>query len=170
MGLFKLLFLTVSHWTVPRKPLACKKQETPSLLICNFLQGISLSCSVSSTTRALRAPCPLSYMAPAQQMFTGWMLLPPLPSRFSCVRLHVTPQMAAQQAPLSLGFSRQEYWSGLPLPSPMQACMLSRFSHVWLCVTLRTAAHQAPLSMGFSRQEYWSALPLPSPMGWMKGL
>ena len=29
--------------------------------------------------------------------------------------------MAAQQAPLSLGFSRQEYWSGLPFPSPMNA-------------------------------------------------
>ena len=32
-------------------------------------------------------------------------------SRFSHVRLCVTPQMAAHQAPLSLGFSRQEYWS-----------------------------------------------------------
>ena len=40
-------------------------------------------------------------------------------SRFSHVRLCVTPQMAAHQAPLSLGFSRQEHWSGLPLPSPM---------------------------------------------------
>ena len=38
-------------------------------------------------------------------------------SRFSCVRLSVTPQMAACQAPLSMGFSRQEYWSGLPLPT-----------------------------------------------------
>jgi len=28
--------------------------------------------------------------------------------------------MAAHQAPPSLGFSRQEYWSGLPFPSPMQ--------------------------------------------------
>ena len=28
------------------------------------------------------------------------------------------PQTAAHQAPLSMGFSRQEYWSGLPLPSP----------------------------------------------------
>jgi len=27
--------------------------------------------------------------------------------------------MAAHQAPLSLGFSRQEYWSGLPFPPPM---------------------------------------------------
>ena len=40
-------------------------------------------------------------------------------SRISRVRLCVTPQTAAHQAPLSLGFSRQEHWSGLPLPSPM---------------------------------------------------
>ena len=40
-------------------------------------------------------------------------------SRFSCVRLCATPEMAAHQAPPSLGFSRQEYWSGLPFPSPM---------------------------------------------------
>ena len=30
----------------------------------------------------------------------------------------VTPQTVAHQAPLSMGFSRQEYWSGLPFPSP----------------------------------------------------
>jgi len=30
------------------------------------------------------------------------------------------PEMAAHQAPPTLGFSRQEHWSGLPLPSPMQ--------------------------------------------------
>ena len=41
-------------------------------------------------------------------------------SRFSRVRLCATPQTAAHQAPLSLGFSRQEYWSGLPFPSPMR--------------------------------------------------
>ena len=40
-------------------------------------------------------------------------------SRFSHVRLCVTPQTAAHQAPPSLGFSRQEHWSGLPFPSPM---------------------------------------------------
>ena len=37
-------------------------------------------------------------------------------SRFSRVQLCVTPQTAAHQAPLSLGFSRQEHWSGLPFP------------------------------------------------------
>ena len=40
-------------------------------------------------------------------------------SRFSSVQLCATPQTAAHQAPLSLGFSRQEHWSGLPFPSPM---------------------------------------------------
>ena len=45
------------------------------------------------------------------------LLLLLLRSRFSRVRLYATPQTAAHQAPPSLGFSRQEYWSGLPLPS-----------------------------------------------------
>ena len=39
-------------------------------------------------------------------------------SHSSRVRLCETPLMAAHQAPPSLGFSRQEYWSGVPLPSP----------------------------------------------------
>ena len=41
-------------------------------------------------------------------------------SHFSRVQLCVTPQTAAHQALLSLGFSRQEHWSGLPFPSPMR--------------------------------------------------
>ena len=36
----------------------------------------------------------------------------------SRVRLSATPRTAAHQAPPSMGFSRQEYWSGVPLPSP----------------------------------------------------
>ena len=39
-------------------------------------------------------------------------------SRFSRVQLFVTPWTVAHQAPLSMGFSGQEYWSGLPFPSP----------------------------------------------------
>ena len=45
-----------------------------------------------------------------------WLLL--LLSRFSRVQLCATPETAAHQAPLSTGFSSQEYWSGLPFPSP----------------------------------------------------
>ena len=47
------------------------------------------------------------------------MLLLLLLSHFSHVQLCVTSEMAAHQAPPSLGFSRQEHWSGLPFPSPM---------------------------------------------------
>ena len=47
------------------------------------------------------------------------LLLLLLLSRFSRVRLCATPWTAAHQAPPSLGFSRQEHWSGLPFPSPM---------------------------------------------------
>ena len=47
------------------------------------------------------------------------VLLLLLLSRFSCVWLCATPEMEAHQAPPSLGFSRQEHWSGLPFPSPM---------------------------------------------------
>ena len=41
-------------------------------------------------------------------------------SRFSRVQLCATPWTAAYQASPSMGFSRQEDWSGLPFPSPMR--------------------------------------------------
>ena len=41
----------------------------------------------------------------------------PAPSLQPC-HLFATPRTAAHQAPLSMEFSRQEYWSGLPFPSP----------------------------------------------------
>ena len=51
----------------------------------------------------------------------------------SRVQFLATPWTAAYQAPLSMGFSRQEYWSGLPLPSPEAS--LSEFkSHLCLSV------------------------------------
>ena len=99
-----------------------------------------------------------------------------------------TPGTVVCQAPLSMGFPRQGYWSGLPFPSPRgsswprdRTCVSCigrwvffffltteppppcRFSRVRLCATPWTAAYQASLSMGFSRQEHWSGLPFPSP-------
>ena len=53
------------------------------------------------------------------KMGLRWLLLLLLLSRFSHVRLCATPSMEVHQAPLSLGFSRQEHRSGLPFPSPM---------------------------------------------------
>ena len=90
------------------------------------------------------------------------LLLLLLLSRFSHVRLCVTPETAAHQAPQSLGFSRQEHRSGLPFPSPMHESEVAQS-----CLTPSNpmdCSLQAPLSMGFSRQEYWSGVPLPSPL------
>ena len=56
-------------------------------------------------------------------------------SCFSRVRLCATPETAAHQAPLSLGFSRQEHWSGLPFPSPMHESE-SESEVAQLCLTL----------------------------------
>ena len=41
-----------------------------------------------------------------------------VPNRFSHVQLCVTLWTVARQAPLSMEFSRQEYWSGFPCPAP----------------------------------------------------
>ena len=92
-------------------------------------------------------------------------------SRFSRVQLCVTPETAAHQAPPSLGFSRQEHWSGLPFPSPMRESEVAQVVYLKVTQSCPTPSDpidcslQAPLSMGFSRQEYWSGVPLPSPKG-----
>ena len=58
----------------------------------------------------------------------------------SHVRLLATPWTTAHQAPPSMGFSRQEYWSGVPLPSPGRvlnpAYIGCRFSYNRLCEDL----------------------------------
>ena len=100
-----------------------------------------------------------NYICPPQQLL---LLL----SHFSRVRLCVTPEMAAYQAPPSLGFSRQEHWSGLPFPSPMHEGEKWKWSRSVVSDPQwphGPSAFQAPPSMGFSRQEYWSGVPLPSP-------
>ena len=90
----------------------------------------------------------------------------------SRVRLLATPWTAAHQAPLSMEFSKQEYWSGLPLPSPL--CLLqSTYSlknfliFIWLleitfiewiewnmqCIYVYIYTHQ------YSRK-YWNEIPV----------
>ena len=100
----------------------------------------------------------------------------------------VTPWTVLDQAPLSMEFSRQEYWSGLPFPSPqdlpdrgikagsraLQADsllsgppgkpkypVLAKLSVVSLCDPVDCSPLD-PLSMRFFRQEYQSGLPFPS--------
>ena len=52
-------------------------------------------------------------------------------NRFSHVRLCVTPWTAVHQAPLSMEFSRQEYWSGLPFPFPRYIYICD---YIYICI------------------------------------
>ena len=98
----------------------------------------------------------------------GRLVLPTLLlllSHFSRVWLCATPEAAAHQASLSLGFCRQEHWSGLPFPSPMNESEKWKWSHLVVSDSSDPMDCSLPGSSvhGFSRQEYWSGVPLPSP-------
>ena len=78
----------------------------------------------------------------------------------SRVWLSATPWTAAYQVPPSMGFSRQEYWSGLPLPSPMFPLWLAIififcFFSGWLLIvkTDVTIAHLIPLYHDWSTEK-----------------
>ena len=62
-------------------------------------------------------------------------------SHFSHVRLCATLWTAAHQAPLSTGLSRQEYWSGLPFPSPI----LHMVIYIFQCYSLNLSHLLLPL-------------------------
>ena len=133
-------------------------QSCPTL--CNPREGSPLGSPVPGILQART----LEWVAISFSNAWKWKVKVKLLSR---VQLLATPWTAAYQAPPSIGFSRQEFWSGVPLPSPriyMLLLRLSRFSRVRLCATPETEAHQAPPSLGFCRQERWSGLPFPSAM------
>ena len=75
----------------------------------------------AATSRCSHKLLPLGFSTECVRLWRLFLLLLRLLlllSRFSRFRLCATPEMAAHQAPPSLGFSRQEHWSGLLFPSP----------------------------------------------------
>ena len=76
-------------------------------------------------------------------------------SRFSCVWLCVTPQTAAHQAPPSLGFSRQEHQSGLPLLSPGDSI---RHSQTTAVVTFLSTSSPLPTFNSFFEEFFLQKL------------
>ena len=68
----------------------------------------------------------------------------------SRVQLFTTPWTAAHQAPPSMGFSRQKYWSVVPSPSP-SAPLSREYSFILLCFCKRSyCAHLLPLDNSYS--------------------
>ena len=89
----------------------------PLLLLSHFSRVRSVQPRIQQPTRLL---CP--WDSPGKNAGVGWKFLLQcmhvcMQSRFSHVQLYATLWTAAHQDPLSTGFSRQEYWSGLPFPS-----------------------------------------------------
>ena len=92
------------------KPAAKSLQSCPTL--CDLIDGSPPGSAVPGILQART----LEWVAIAFSIVWKWKVKVKSLSR---VRLIATPWTAAYQAPPSMGFSRQEYWSGLPLPSPM---------------------------------------------------
>ena len=90
---------------------AKSRQSCPTL--CDPIDGSPLGSPVPGILQART----LEWVAISFSVIRALLLL--LLSRVSRVRLCATPETAAHQAPQSLGFSRQEHWSGLLFPSPM---------------------------------------------------
>ena len=109
------------------KSLVQHHSSKASILRCSIFFTVQLSHPYMTTGKTI---------ALTRQTFVGKeMSLLLLLSRFSCVWLCATPWRAACQAPPSLGFSRQEHWSGLPLPSLSKLLSLNKmlfFPKGWL--------------------------------------
>ena len=105
--------------TIPAAAAAKLLQSCPTL--CNPIDG---SPPGSTIPRILQART-LEWVAISFSSAGKWKVKGKSLSR---VRLFATPWTAAHQAPLSMGFSRQECWSGVPLPCPSLANVFS--SHI----------------------------------------
>ena len=72
----------------------------------------------------------------------------------SCVRLLATPWTAVNQAPPSMGFSRQEHWSGVPLPSPVESLVSCKNLLVNNVLTKETAKWEERLRSLATREVF----------------
>ena len=112
-------------------PWGCEESDTTEQLCIHAQKKTCCCCRVASGVsdsgrphrrQPPRLPCP--WGSPGKNTGVGChFLLQCMKVKvksLSRVRLFATPWTAAYQAPPSMGFSRQEYWSGLPLPSPKE--------------------------------------------------
>jgi len=96
----------------------CPTTTTKSLQLCPTLCDPTDSSSPGSPAPGILQARTLEWVAISFSNAGKWKVKV---KSLSCVWLLATPWTAAYQAPLSMGFSRREYWSGVPLPSPMIA-------------------------------------------------
>ena len=116
----RLGFFSTCHqktWMYAAAAAAKSPQSCPTL--CNPIDGSPPGSTVPGILQART----LEWVAISFSSAWKWKLKVKSLSR---VRLLANPWSAAYQAPPSMGFSRQEYWSGVPLPSPLECITIIR--------------------------------------------
>ena len=127
-------FLIFKELQINQCAAAVAKSLQSCLTLCNPIDGSPPGSPVPGILQART----LEWVAISFSNAGKWKVKVKLLSR---VRLFATAWTAAYQAPLSMGFSRQEYWSGVPLPSPFLYLLILNsipeqkpcFLHVGLC-------------------------------------
>ena len=96
--------------------------NSPEMRKRSYLQAARIQCVKTQTSMiemflwSWISLCRVLYFSEYTSIITSmkWSEVKPL----SCIQIFVTPRTVASQASQSMGFSRQEYWSGVPFPSP----------------------------------------------------
>ena len=119
---------TARAFTVKLTQAYCTKQRVGEYLMMRMCSAIcELGCYILLLLKSLQS-CPTLWDSPGRNTKVGChFLLQCMKVKvksLSCIRLLATPWTAAYQAPPSMGFSRQQYWSGMPLPSPLLSQLL----------------------------------------------
>ena len=112
ISFYSLLFCKISEKLACNAAAAAAKSLQSCPTLCNPIDGSPQGSPIPGILQART----LEWLAISFSNAWKWKVKVKSLSR---VRLFATPWTAAYQAPLSMGFSRQEYWSGLPLPSPL---------------------------------------------------
>ena len=104
-------------WNNMHAAAAAAKSLQSCLILCNPINGSPPGSPVPGILQART----LEWVAMSFSNAWKWKVKV---KSLSHVRLFETPWTAAHQAPPSMGFSRQEYWSGVPSPSPGIICII----------------------------------------------
>ena len=113
-----MVFPVVMHgcesWTIKKAAAAAAKSLQSYPTLCDPIDGSPPGCPVPWILQART----LEWVAISFSNVWKWKVKV---KSLSCIWLFTTPWTTAYQAPLSMGFSRQDSWSGVPLPSPKES-------------------------------------------------
>ena len=127
--------MPLTDFATSDKPLNCSAAAAKSLQLCLTLCDPIAGSPPGSPIPGILQARTLEWVAISFSNAWKWKVKVKL---FSHVHLFATPWTAAHQAPLSMGFSRQEYWSGVPLPSLLNCSSLAgKPRRVWVSVSSR---------------------------------